>query len=71
MSKPNLQQRLEALIREMVSGGIRLEEALREFETQFIRKVLRDNGGNQCRTAACLGMHRNTLRNKLRRYGLL
>lgn len=71
MSGRNMKQKLEALIGEMVTGGIRLDEAMREFESQFLRHVLRDNNGNQSRTAESLGMHRNTLRNKLRRYGLL
>jgi DNA-binding protein Fis len=67
MRKRNLKQDLESLIGEMVAGGIRLEEALREFEIHFINQVLRQHNGNQSRAAEALGMHRNTLRNKLRR----
>lgn len=65
-----MRQRLEALVSDMVSGGIRLEEGMGEFECQFLLRVLRENGGNQSRAAEVLGMHRNTLRNKLRRYGI-
>lgn len=71
MSRRSMRQQLESLTSEMIAGGIRLDEALREFEGQFLRVVLRANNGNQSRTAEALGMHRNTLRNKLRRHGLL
>ena len=70
MSGVNLQARLEALVGEMVSGGIRLEEALREMEAHFLRRVLRDHDGNQSKAASSLGIHRNTLRAKMRRCGL-
>ncbi len=70
MRKRNMKQELEALTGEMVAGGIRLDEALREFEIHFIRQVLSEHNGNQSRAADALGMHRNTLRNKLRRLGL-
>ncbi len=71
MSQSNLQQRLESLVGEMVSGGIRLDEAVRELEAQFLRQVLARHNGNQSKAATFLGMHRNTLRNKMRRCGLL
>ncbi|HEX9699274.1 MAG TPA: helix-turn-helix domain-containing protein [Acidobacteriota bacterium] len=71
MSRSNLQQRLGALVDEMVSRGIRLDEAERELEAHFLRRVLQDAGGNQCRAAEALGIHRNTLRRKLQRCGLL
>ena len=70
MRKRNMKQELESLTGEMVAGGIRLDEALREFEIHFIKQVLSEHNGNQSRTADALGMHRNTLRNKLRRLGL-
>ena len=70
MAKRNLKQQLETLVGDMVAGGIRLEEALREFEIQFILQVLRDNNGNQCRAASLLGMNRGTLRKKLEFYGI-
>jgi DNA-binding protein Fis len=70
MRKRSMKQELEALTGEMVAGGIRLDEAMREFEVHFIMQVLQAHNGNQSRAAAALGMHRNTLRNKLRRLGL-
>jgi len=41
---------------------------LGEIEPPLIEEVLRYAGGNQSRTARILGMTRNTLRSKLRRY---
>ncbi|MFZ3212445.1 MAG: helix-turn-helix domain-containing protein, partial [Terriglobales bacterium] len=35
--------------------------AVREFRKAFIARVLRENKGNQSKTARELGMHRNTL----------
>ena len=69
MRKRNMKQELESITCEMVAGGIRLDEALREFELHFIKQVMREHNGNQSRAAEALGMHRNTLRNKLRRLG--
>jgi len=36
----------------------------------LITEVLRHTGGNQSRTARILGMTRNTLRQKIRRYSI-
>ena len=52
---------LDALISQMHKGGILYVEAVREFRRAFIATVLRENNGNQSKTAGELGMHRNTL----------
>jgi len=57
---------LESLVLQMHRGGMRFEEALREFQGVFILTVLREQKGNQCRAAEKLGMHRNTLRRTIR-----
>ncbi|MFN7136090.1 MAG: DNA-binding transcriptional regulator Fis [Thermomonas sp.] len=44
--------------------------ALRELEIPLFTEVLRHCDGNQSRAAAMLGIHRATLRKKLRDYGL-
>ena len=44
--------------------------ALRELEIPLFAEVLRHCEGNQSRAAAMLGIHRATLRKKLRDYGL-
>ena len=54
----------------MVERGIRLEEAIVEFEKKFIRRVLERNNGNQSRSAKTLGIHRNTLSRKVDEYKL-
>lgn len=46
------------------------EIALREFEIPLFAEVLEHCDGNQSRAAAMLGIHRATLRKKLKDYGL-
>jgi len=41
-----------------------------ELERAVIAEALKLAGGNQARTAGLLGLHRTTLRNKIRQYGL-
>lgn len=60
-----MKEALEALVHEMVDKGIRLDEALGEFEGRFIRRVMERNRGNRSLAAQALGMHRNTLSRKL------
>ncbi len=47
------------------------EIALRELEIPLFAEVLTHCDGNQSRAAAMLGIHRATLRKKLREYGLV
>ena len=56
-----MRSELDALISQMHKGGILYTEAVREFRKAFIATVLRENNGNQSKTARELGMHRNTL----------
>ena len=46
------------------------EIALRELEIPLFTEVLDHCDGNQSRAASMLGIHRATLRKKLREYGL-
>ena len=61
---------LENLTLQMYRSGIKYPEAVREFQRTFVLTVLRDQKANQCRAAAKLHMHRNTLRRTLRDLGL-
>jgi DNA-binding NtrC family response regulator len=63
-----MKEQLDRLVGEMVSRGIRYEDALAEFEKRFIVEALRSMRGNLGQTAERLGMHRNTLRRKLQVY---
>ena len=60
-----LKSRMERFCREAVDKGILFSEALDQFERCFIGEALRRNNGNIIRTAAALGIHRNTLSKKL------
>ena len=61
-----LKERLEILCMEMVENGILYCEAMDQFNRCFIAEVMRRNDGNLIRSAACLGMHRNTLSKKVK-----
>ncbi|HEX4963994.1 MAG TPA: helix-turn-helix domain-containing protein [Thermoanaerobaculia bacterium] len=65
MADQNLNGRLHLIVDELVRRGVTLEQARREFERQFIVASLKSNRGNFCRSARSLGVHRNTLRNKV------
>ena len=67
---PLLRDALDQLVDEMVSKGIRYEDAQREFEKSFIAHVLARSDGNLCKAADLLGMHRNTLSRKIAEYRL-
>jgi Fis family transcriptional regulator len=51
-------------------NGDLYEIALRELEIPLVAEVLDHCEGNQSRAATMLGIHRATLRKKLREYGL-
>lgn len=65
-----LKEQLERLVDEMVTRGVRYEDAHREFEKKFISRVLLKADGNLCQAADLLGMHRNTLSRKITEYRL-
>lgn len=56
---------LDQLVSEMVSRGVHYDDARREFDKQFITKVVHKAEGNLCRAADTLGVHRNTLARKI------
>ena len=65
-----LREQLERLIDDMVTRGVRYDDAQREFEKRFIQLVLARTDGNLCKAADALGMHRNTLSRKMTEYRL-
>ena len=70
MRGDSLNGQLTKLVSELVNRGLTLEQARREFEKQFILASLRTNNGNLSRSAKLLGVHRNTLRNKVSTLGI-
>ena len=60
-----MNKELDSLVNQLIESGIRYEEAVSEFERQFIKKVLDESSGNQSRAAKVLGIHRNTLSRKI------
>lgn len=66
----DLNGRLYRIVEELVRQGVTLEQARREFEKQYIVSTLKSNAGNFSRSARHLGVHRNTLRNKLGTLGI-
>ncbi|HZI93421.1 MAG TPA: helix-turn-helix domain-containing protein [Patescibacteria group bacterium] len=61
---------LEKMIAEWVKGEIKLNQALREFERRYITIALKENSGNRSVAARKLGIHRNTLINKVKALNL-
>ena len=68
--KKTLNGQLCKLVDELVDQGLTLDQARREFEKQFIVSALRTNDGNVTRSASAIGVHRNTLRNKVGSLGI-
>ena len=65
MSDQTLNGHLCRLVGELVRQGISLQQASREFERQYLLAALREHEGSLSRSATSLGVHRNTLRNKM------
>lgn len=70
MKEQTLNGQLGQIVDELVCRGLTLAQARREFERQFIVAALRTHDGNFCRSARSLGVHRNTLRNKVSDLGI-
>ena len=63
-----MKMELEAIIDQMIAHGILFDEAVREFEKNFILKVLDRHNNNLSRAAEALGIHRNTLSKRILEY---
>lgn len=61
----SLNGQLSPIVQELARSGVSLVQARAEFERQLIVASLRVHEGNHQRSAEALGIHRNTLRNKL------
>ena len=65
-----MQEQLGKLIEEMITKGIRYEDARQAFECRFITRALARSKGKLGRAAGLLGIHRNTLSRKIVEYRL-
>ena len=63
-----IHNRLENLIDEMFEGQILLDEAMAEFEKLYIKKALARHKQHLSKTAAAIGIHRNTLSKRVATY---
>jgi DNA-binding NtrC family response regulator len=70
LADDKLSRRLSKIVTSLVRRDLPLEPARREFERQFILASLRKYGGNVGKSAQALGIHRNTLRNKISSLGI-
>ena len=66
-----IDDRLNQIIDELISSGITLEQAVEAFEAKYIVAAMKDNRGNVTKASVALGVHRNTLHNKLRNQAML
>jgi DNA-binding NtrC family response regulator len=65
-----VRDQLNRLVDEMVSKGIRYDDARQEFERRFISRALLRAEGKVGRAAKMIGLHRNTLSRKVTEYRL-
>jgi len=65
-----VRDQLNQLVDEMVSKGIRYDDARQEFERRFISRALARAEGKVGRAAKMIGLHRNTLSRKVTEYRL-
>ena len=65
-----MREQLDHLVDQMMTTGVRYEDAHREFEKRFISHALLKADGNVGKAAGLLGMHRNTLSRKISEYRL-
>lgn len=67
----SIDDRLNQIIHELIGNGITLEQAVEAFEGKYIVAAMDANRGNITRASRLLGVHRNTLHNKLRNGSML
>lgn len=67
----SIDDRLNLIIRELIGNGITLEQAVEAFEGKYIVAAMSVSKGNVTQASKALGVHRNTLHNKLRSQTML
>ena len=64
--KVTIHRKMEIIIEEMVEKELSLKDGLEEFEKIYIETVSKKFNGNMTKMAKALGIHRNTLRNRVK-----
>ncbi|MBN1273977.1 MAG: helix-turn-helix domain-containing protein [Candidatus Aminicenantes bacterium] len=67
MKNLTIHDKMEIIIEEMIEKELSLKDAMREFEKIFIEKTAVKCKGNKTKMAENLGLHRNTLRNRIKK----
>ena len=65
-----MKQQFDAVVEQLLSGGIFLEEAIELLERRMIEGALALCAGKQTAASKRLGIHRNTLQRKMVEYEL-
>ena len=63
-----MNNRLQAVVDELYRSGIKLDQALKEFEKRYIEAALAGNRGKRTLAARELGIHRNTLAHRIQHH---
>lgn len=64
--KVTIHRKMEIIIEEMVEKELSLKDGLKEFEKIYIETVSKRFKGNMTKMSKALGIHRNTLRNRVK-----
>ena len=64
--KLSIHKKMEIIIKELVDKELLFRDALREFEKIYIETASKKYSGNKTKIAKALGIHRNTLNNRVR-----
>jgi hypothetical protein len=67
----SIDDRLNQIILELIGNGITLAQAVEAFEGKYILAAMAENKNNVTQASRALGVHRNTLHNKLRTKSML
>jgi Fis family transcriptional regulator, factor for inversion stimulation protein len=65
-----MNEKLEGIVQQLLSGNIYLEEAIELLERSMIQHAMESTEGNRSEASKQLGIHRNTLQKKLIAYGI-
>ncbi|MBN2206339.1 MAG: helix-turn-helix domain-containing protein [Candidatus Aminicenantes bacterium] len=61
-----IHQKMEAISKDIVDKEIPLDDTLKEFEKVCLEAALKKYKGNITKIAKALGVHRNTLHNRIK-----